>query len=93
MADADQEPAVRLDAPSGRRVGLVWAGNPSHRHDRWRSIDVDFWNLAGFVRQMDLVISVDTAVCHLAGALGVPTWTLLAHGGEWRWMSEREDTP
>jgi ADP-heptose:LPS heptosyltransferase len=39
------------------------------------------------------VISVDTAVCHLAGALGVPTWTLLAFGGEWRWMMEREDTP
>ena len=45
------------------------------------------------IDQVDLVIAVDTSVVHLAGAYGKPVWTLLAHGGEWRWLLEREDTP
>jgi ADP-heptose:LPS heptosyltransferase len=39
------------------------------------------------------VISVDTSVCHLAGALGVPVWTLIAHEPDWRWLLGRVDTP
>jgi ADP-heptose:LPS heptosyltransferase len=42
---------------------------------------------------LDLVISIDSAVVHLAGALGRPTWVLLKLGTDWRWMSERDDTP
>jgi tetratricopeptide (TPR) repeat protein len=42
---------------------------------------------------MDLVITVDTAVAHLAGALGIPTLLLLAHVPDWRWMLGRDDTP
>lgn len=42
---------------------------------------------------MDLVITVDTMVCHLVGALGVPTCTLLPYRPDWRWFLKREDTP
>jgi ADP-heptose:LPS heptosyltransferase len=42
---------------------------------------------------MDLVIAVDTSVAHLAGALGRPTWLLLPHLPDWRWLLDREDSP
>jgi ADP-heptose:LPS heptosyltransferase len=43
--------------------------------------------------ELDLVISVDTAVAHLTGALAKPVWLLLPFLGEWRWLEERTDTP
>jgi ADP-heptose:LPS heptosyltransferase len=42
---------------------------------------------------LDLVITVDTSCCHLAGALGIPVWTLLAFAADWRWLRGRDDTP
>jgi tetratricopeptide (TPR) repeat protein len=48
---------------------------------------------AALIEQLDLVISVDTSVAHLAGALGKPVWVLLAYVPDWRWMLDREDTP
>jgi Tfp pilus assembly protein PilF len=54
----------------------------------------DFADTAAIVASLDLVISVDTAVVHLAGALGKPTWVMLpAHMADWRWMAERTDSP
>jgi FkbM family methyltransferase len=53
----------------------------------------DFADTAAVIDQMDLVISVDTSVAHLAGALGKPVWMLVGLPAEWRWMTEREDTP
>ncbi|HUA51424.1 MAG TPA: tetratricopeptide repeat protein [Candidatus Sulfotelmatobacter sp.] len=53
----------------------------------------NFDDTAAIVAQLDLVISVDTAVAHLAGALGKPVWLLLNHHGEWRWLRGRDDTP
>jgi ADP-heptose:LPS heptosyltransferase len=43
--------------------------------------------------ELELIISVDTSVAHLAGALGRPVWILLSAVPEWRWMLERSDTP
>lgn len=53
----------------------------------------DFCDAAGLIAQLDLVISVDTAVAHLAGAMGKRVWLLLSSSPDWRWMREREDTP
>jgi len=49
--------------------------------------------IAGVIQNLDLVITADTAVAHLAGALGVPVWLALPLTAEWRWLTEREDTP
>jgi ADP-heptose:LPS heptosyltransferase len=53
----------------------------------------DFSDTAGIIMNLDLVISVDTAVAHLAGALGKPVWTLLPFAPDWRWMLNRDDSP
>lgn len=49
--------------------------------------------LAAFLSQLDLVLTVDTLDAHLAGALGRPTWLLLQHAADWRWMVDRTDSP
>ena len=144
----DEVPYLRVDPDRAARwaehlacddilkVGLVWAGKPTHARDRYRSVvlqtllpllDVegvrffslqkgpsaaqlgvleaaskivnlepylsDFAETAAAVSQLDLVISVDTSVAHLAGALGKPLWLLLSHPAEWRWLERREDSP
>jgi tetratricopeptide (TPR) repeat protein len=118
------------------KVGVAWAGNPSFRDDRERSIllknifplfgvpGVKFFSIqkdlrpgdeeilnanpqlvhlgsetagfhddAGVMMSLDLIISSDTAVVHLAGALARPVWVLLSYNPEWRWMLERNDSP
>jgi hypothetical protein len=126
----------RVEAAAGRlRVGVAWAGSPSHTNDARRSIHpallaplaqlegvtlfnlnkskadekrkppgdlklvdftislTDFGETAALIEQLDLVISVDTAVAHLAGAMAKPVWTLLPFVPDWRWMLNRSDTP
>jgi hypothetical protein len=53
----------------------------------------DFGDSAAFIERLDLVVSVDTAPAHLAGALGKPTWILLGPNADWRWLLRREDSP
>ena len=53
----------------------------------------DFLETASVIAEMDLVITVDTAVAHLAGALGKPVWILLQHSPDWRCFLDRPDTP
>jgi len=52
----------------------------------------DFLDTAALVSELDLIISVDTAVAHIAGALGKPVWLLNRYGSEWRWLIDREDS-
>jgi hypothetical protein len=125
-----------LKSSSRFKVGMVWAGSPTHRNDRQRScalreflpvlqtpgIDFysvqkgergeelaqlppavqvqdlapylhDFGDLAVILDQLDLVITVDTAVAHMAGALGKPVWVVLSYVPDWRWGLEGESTP
>jgi len=53
----------------------------------------DFSDTAGLCSLLDLIITVDTSVAHLAGAMGKPVWILLPFNPDWRWMLERADTP
>jgi ADP-heptose:LPS heptosyltransferase len=53
----------------------------------------DFADTAAAIAQLDLVITIDTAVAHLAGALGKPVWVLLSFAPDWRWLLERDDSP
>ena len=53
----------------------------------------DFADTAAVLEQLDLIITVDTAVAHLAGALGRPVWILLPFLPDWRWMLDRDDSP
>jgi len=53
----------------------------------------DFAETAAVVANLDLVIAADTAVVHLAGALGRPCWVMLPFAPDWRWLLDRDDSP
>jgi ADP-heptose:LPS heptosyltransferase len=53
----------------------------------------DFGETAAVISNLDLVITVDTAIGHLAGALGKPVWIMLPKASDWRWLLKRSDSP
>jgi tetratricopeptide (TPR) repeat protein len=52
-----------------------------------------FMDTAAIMQHLDLIITIDTSIAHLAGALGKKTWLLLPYAADWRWLQERDDTP
>ena len=69
-----------------RRRGfpILWDGSSSEH---------DLAETAALVATLDLVITTDTSIAHLAGAMAKPVWILLPHLGDWRWMQEVGTTP
>lgn len=131
---------LKVDRRGELRVGLVWAGRPTHKNDKNRSIMLesfrplstipgirllcvqqgepaqqlrscswvvnngelivkeygpltDFADTAALLTNLDILISVDIAVAHLAGALGRTVWMLNPFVGDWRWLPDQADTP
>lgn len=90
-----------LECPGARFVSLqVGAGQEQVTAFADRITDLgaeinpaSFADAAAIIAQLDLVITVDSAVAHLAGALGKPVWILLAARHDWRWLEGRDDTP
>jgi tetratricopeptide (TPR) repeat protein/tRNA A58 N-methylase Trm61 len=117
-------------------VGLAWAGNPTHEHDKFRSIPlaklaplfgvegvrffslqkerraedtcalppgaqmvdlapelIDFRDTAAAIEAMDLVIAVDTAIVHIAGAVATPAWVMLQTPPDFRWLMDGDSSP
>ena len=131
--------AERLDEllPRGaRRIGIVWAGRPTHHNDRNRSIALaglmplteipgvalvslqkgpaqaqiggywgraplvnlgpelrDFGDTMAVLECLERVVTVDTSVAHLAGAMGREAWVMLPYAPDWRWLLDRADSP
>ncbi|MBW3630791.1 MAG: ADP-heptose--LPS heptosyltransferase, partial [Gemmatimonadetes bacterium] len=71
--------------------GAALAERPAGFGVPWGSDDV--LEASRIMRALDLVISVDSMPAHLAGALGIPVWTMLRANADWRWMERRNDTP
>jgi len=85
---------------------VAWVNLQQSGFEDWRKVQVeagrlsdpmpsvrDFDDTAALIAGLDIVIATDTAVAHLAGALGKPVVLLLSSEGEWRWLQERSDTP
>jgi tetratricopeptide (TPR) repeat protein len=106
LNDRNRSCPLRLFEPIARIDGLRLFSLQKEIHEMWtgdalaklklidysRDIE-DFSDTAGIIMNLDLIISVDTAVAHLAGALGKTVWTLLPFAPDWRWMLNREDSP
>jgi len=80
--------SLQVDARGAWPVGFAKAGLLDFTGDI-----ADFADTAALLSNLDLLITVDTAAAHLAGALGRPVWTLLPFVPDWRWGLDREDTP
>lgn len=74
--------------PQDQAAFAAWPGLVDHS-----AALTDFGETAALLANLDLVISVDTAILHLAGAMGRPAWAMLAEPADWRWMRARTDSP
>ncbi len=62
-------------------------------HDFGSLTGPSFADTAALIQSLDLVLTIDTAIGHIAGALGVPVWVMIPAASDWRWLNVREDTP
>jgi hypothetical protein len=128
--------AKYFQTDSNLKVGLVWAGRPTHSNDHNRTMSLahlaplaqiprvsfyslqkgeaskqlqlpppgmhitdlsinltDFNQTAAAIAGLDLIITVDTSIAHVAGALGKPVWVMIPFVPDWRWMLHRPDSP
>jgi hypothetical protein len=97
MPFAELEPLLRLE---GARFIVLQKDAPEVRNRRIRDNLVllgpelnNFADIGAVMCACDVVITVDTSFCHLAGALGCPVWTLLSFVSDWRWFKDRADSP
>jgi tetratricopeptide (TPR) repeat protein len=89
-------PLMRVPGVVFHRMQLEGPRDVSAHLPRVRDLTehvITFTDTAALVEQMDLVITVDTSIAHVAGALGRPTWVLLPFRPDWRWLLDRPDSP
>ena len=82
---------IRLQKEEGHQVGTAHAAMVD-----LGEIDTEhgaFMDTAAIMMNLDLVITSDTSIAHLAGALGVPVWVALPYMPDWRWLLDRSDSP
>ncbi|MGL5196240.1 MAG: tetratricopeptide repeat protein, partial [Chroococcales cyanobacterium] len=85
-------PGVQFYSLQKGQAGETWQEMNLPLQDLGPSLQ-DFADTAAAISQLDLIITVDTSVAHLAGAMGKPTWLLLAYTPDWRWGLEGSDSP
>lgn len=93
LAPIADVPGVSLISLQKGEAATAVSGPPMQRLHDWTSELTDFAETAALIQQLDLVIGVDTAVVHLAGALGRPAWLLNRYDTCWRWQLGRDDSP
>jgi tetratricopeptide (TPR) repeat protein len=81
--------ALQKEIPSAQRDWLVAHPLLIDHRDALS----DFADTAALISLLDLVVTIDTSVAHLAGALGKPVWIMLQHNADWRWLLDRDDSP
>jgi len=86
-------PLAELDGVSLYSLQIGWDGALPLPMSDLTGLIHNFGDTAALISRLDLVITVDTAVAHLAGALGTATWVMLPYVADWRWMTERNDSP
>jgi len=106
LVDQKRSTSLQMFAPAAKIPGISWVSlqkGPST--DQLKQCPAgmvigdfteefyDFYDTGSMIQNLDLVIGVDTAVIHLAAALGKPTWMLNRWSGCWRWLQDKTDTP
>ncbi len=95
LAETEEVQLISLQAGYGTEQLRSWRGkNPIETlGDNIDKSSGAFMDTAAILHQLDLVITSDTAIAHLAGALNIPTWIALGYVPDWRWLLDREDSP
>jgi ADP-heptose:LPS heptosyltransferase len=78
-----QQQLLESEKPIATALGL----------ENYGDAPIDFEDTAALIELVDLVITIDTSIAHLAGALGKATWILLPYEADWRWLEGRSDSP